>query len=217
MVTPTHPPQLPPLSQRQIWQSCFGLSASLSIAQSAQQAERPALIVTKDAQTAYRLQRELHFFSKHEIPIHYFPDWEILPYDHFSPHEDLVSQRLAVLNQCAHLSRGIILISLSTLMQRLLPTRYLHAQSFNLNISDTLNIEKFRHDLTTVGYHHVEQVFSHGEYAIRGSIIDVFPMGSQYPFRIELFDTNIESIRYFDTESQRSLDKCEQIRLKNVV
>jgi len=211
MTSPFTPPI--PVQPRIAWTSCFGLSASLSIVSALSHTKKPSIIITKDAQTAYRLQRECRFFAPKNTPIHYFPDWEVLPYDHFSPHEDLVSERLAVLNLCQQLSQGIILISLPTLMQRCLPKSYLQSRTLSLAVGDNIQIDSFRHNLTNAGYHHVEHVFSHGEYTVRGSIIDLFPMGSTHPFRIELFDDEVESIRHFDTESQRSTEKCERIRL----
>jgi transcription-repair coupling factor (superfamily II helicase) len=163
-----------------------------------------------------KLEKEIAFFlsdnTKH-TPITLFPDWETLPYDSFSPHQDIVSQRLETLFRFTQQGEGIFIVPVNTLMQRLAPTDYLAKYLLMLNKGGTLDRDQFRRNLEQAGYLHVSQVMSHSEFSVRGSIIDLFPMGSDQPFRIDLFDDEIDSIRYFDTETQRSGEAVNEIRL----
>ena len=142
-----------------------------------------------------------------------FPDWEMLPYDIFSPHQDIISERLATLAQLPDMQRGIVVIAAPTLMQRLPPPAYILGNAFLLKVGDKLNPEAMRQRLTAAGYASVPQVMEHGEFAVRGALLDIFPMGSPAPFRIDLFDEEIESIRRFDPETQLSQDMLEKIKL----
>ena len=142
-----------------------------------------------------------------------FPDWETLPYDHFSPHQDIISERLSTLYQIPTLSSGVIITTVSTLMHQLPPRHYLDANTFMLKLGDSLNIDSLRIRLTQAGYRLVTQVREHGEFSIKGSLIDLFPMGSHIPFRIDLFDNEVDSIRSFSAETQRSIEKISEIRL----
>ena len=173
------------------------------------------VVVSADQSGAHRLMEELAFFnppgSGQEILL--FPDWETLPYDQFSPYQDIVSDRLATLVELRAMRSGILVVSMSTLMHRLLPADYLLANSLILRTGQTLETEDFRKDLGNRGYRSVSQVMEHGDVAVRGSIVDIYPMGSDAPFRLDLFDNEIDSIRIVDIETQRSLEKTGEIRI----
>ena len=160
-----------------------------------------------------RFQDELRFFCGPELYIEAFPDWETLPYDLFSPHPDIVSQRLRMLSVLPRLTKGVVIVDLETLLQRLAPQTYIDAHAFDLSVGETIDLEQFRARLAGAGYVASSQVMAPGEFAVRGSLIDLFPMGSQTPYRIDLFDRDVESIRIFDPESQRSGDKVKALRL----
>jgi len=157
--------------------------------------------------------KELEFFLGDDTPIFTFPDWECLPYDRVSPHPDIVSQRLLALHRLPHLDSGVLIIPITALMQRLAPTNYIDAHTFDLAVNDDIDIETFRQRLIDAGYYSVDTVMAAGEFAIRGGIVDVFPSGMDSPFRLDLFDTTIETIRLFDTETQRSTDTLDKIQL----
>ncbi|SIS76453.1 transcription-repair coupling factor [Neptunomonas antarctica] len=189
-------------------------AAGLLIAQAALKHQQLTLVITRNSDTASLLENEIHFYSAAQnLQILPFPDWETLPYDSFSPHQDITSTRVSTLKQLSQLKHGVVIVPISTLMHRIAPASFLHAHSLLLNTGQSLNIDKLRQQLTDSGYRAVETVHEHGEYAVRGSIIDLFPMGSDTPYRIDLFDDEIDSLRTFDPESQRSIDKIEQIRL----
>ena len=173
------------------------------------------VVVTADQSGAHRLMEELAFFNPpgSGLRILLFPDWETLPYDQFSPYQDIVSDRLATLVELRSMRSGILVVSIATLMHRLLPADYLLANSLILRTGQTLETEDFRKDLGNRGYRSVSQVMEHGDVAVRGSIVDIYPMGSDAPFRLDLFDNEIDSIRIFDIETQRSLEKTDEIRI----
>jgi transcription-repair coupling factor (superfamily II helicase) len=174
----------------------------------------PVLVICHNAQTAASLSDEIRFYgNKTDLPALQFPDWECLPYDAFSPHPDLVSERLATLNALPALKRGIVLADTGTLLHRLPPTTYVAGQSFLLDTGSKLDIEQLRGQLARAAYRHVSQVMEPGEFAIRGGIVDLFPVGSQTPFRLDLFGDQIESIREFDPQSQRSGKPLTRVRL----
>ncbi|WP_315292957.1 transcription-repair coupling factor, partial [Pseudomonas oleovorans] len=170
------------------------------------------LVMTEVSQSAERLQEELAFFAPN-LPVLHFPDWETLPYDVFSPHQDIISQRIAALYQLPQLSRGILVVPIATALHRLAPKRFLLGSSLVLDVGQTLDVEQMRTRLEAAGYRCVDTVYEHGEFAVRGALIDLFPMGSDKPYRIDLFDDEIETLRTFDPETQRSVDKVESIRL----
>ena len=159
--------------------------------------------------------RELRYFARSykDLSVLSLPDWETLPYDTFSPHQDITSQRLSALYNLPKLKRGILVVSISSLMHKLPPCRYIAANSLDLKIGEILEIEKFKEQLILSGYKVVDSVFEHGEFTVRGSIIDIFPMGSAFPYRIDLFDNEIETLRTFDPESQRSYEQVQKIKL----
>ena len=173
---------------------------------------KPLVIFTEDMATAQRLKEEIPFFSSH-LSISLLTDWETLVYDHFSAHHDLISERLATLWQLHQHLADIILIPIATALMRLAPVHYLNAHTFFIQKKQKISLEKFAQRLNLAGYQHVSQVFSPGEFTIRGGLIDLYPMGAEMPYRIELFDEEIESIRTFDPETQRSIQTLEEIRL----
>ncbi len=193
----------------------YGSSFGLVISAAAREYQGMVLVLTPDTPSASRLEEELQFYTggNDAIPLLSFPDWETLPYDTFSPYQDTISDRLATLHRLPQLERGILILPISTLMHRLAPRGYIEGGSLMLDVGDTLELDAMRHRLERNGYSCVSQVMEHGDFAVRGSLLDLYPMGSKQPYRIELFDDEVESIRTFDVDSQRSEDKVEQIRL----
>lgn len=193
----------------------YGSSFGLILATSARHHLGPILVITPDTITANRLEDELRFYcsGQQNLPILHFPDWETLPYDIFSPHQDIISERLATLYQLPRLEHGVLIVPVSTLMQRLAPREYLETHGLLVATGDRLHLETWRKQLEKGGYRCVSQVMEHGEVAFRGSLIDLFPMGSRVPYRIDLFDDEVDSLRSFDPETQRSSEQVEQIRL----
>lgn len=175
-------------------------------------ANRPLTIITASAFDAQRLLEEIPYFAP-ELSVHLLPDWETLPYDQFSPHPDLISDRLTTLYHITQNACDVIIVPLSTALIRLSPKAYLSANSFMLKKGQKLDLEALRSQCAEAGYHHVTQVISHGEFSVRGGLVDLFPMGSALPYRIDLFDDEIETIRTFDVDTQRSLYPVPEIRL----
>ena len=188
-----------------------GSSDALAIARLAAEGH-PLAVISATALDAQRLVEEVRWFSP-GLRVCLLPDWETLPYDNFSPHHDLVSERLATLYQIQRGEFDVAVAPASTALYRLCPPAYLAAYTFFLEVGKGLDPEALKAQLLTAGYAHVTQVVAPGEYCIRGGIIDLFPMGSQLPYRIDLFDTTIESIRTFDVDSQRTLYKVKDVRL----
>ncbi|WP_158969309.1 transcription-repair coupling factor [Paraglaciecola sp. L3A3] len=196
------------------WGSLQGSSNALVIANAANNADGPILLVTADTPSAIKLEKELDYFLEDQtLEVQLFPDWETLPYDNFSPHQDIVSQRLEALYRLTQGDKRIFIVPINTLMMRMAPVDYIGKYLLILKVKQKLAIDNFRSGLERAGYLHVNQVMSHSEFSIRGSIIDLFPMGSQHPFRIDLFDDEIDTIRHFDPETQRSGDKIDEIKL----
>ncbi|SDI84788.1 transcription-repair coupling factor [Ferrimonas sediminum] len=190
----------------------IGSAQSLTLSRLARQHAGISLLITQDTPSALHLEQELRYLCP-ELPVTLFPDREVLPYDSFSPHQDIVSQRLEALYRLPTLTRGLVIVPISTALVRLPPVDYVGSNVLLLEPGQTIHIDTLRHNLTQAGYHHVEQVFEHGEFAVRGSIIDLFPMGSDQPLRLDLFDDELEAIRTFDVDSQRSGGSLEQVRL----
>ena len=213
IANPLHPPIPEKAKQRLVWGNLFGSSIGLALSTLIAESKRPVVIITADTMTATRLEYEIPFFQSEPLPVIHFSDWETLPYDHFSPHQDIISDRLAALYKMPNLQQGAIITSIATLMHQLVPRDFLEGNIFLLSVGDKLNIDTTRRRLERGGYRCVSQVQEHGEYAVRGSIIDLYPMGSDSPYRIDLFDDDIDSIRTFSPESQRSLDKVDKIEL----
>ena len=173
---------------------------------------RPLLVITASAADAQRLLEEITWFDP-ALKIHLLPDWETLPYDSFSPHHDLVSERLATLYQITQQAFDIAIVPVTTALYRLPPTEYIAARTFFFKQGERLAADELRKQLTIAGYTHVTQVLAPGDYSFRGGLIDLFPMGSALPYRIDLFDDRIETIRGFDVDTQRSIYKVNEVRL----
>ena len=172
------------------------------------------LVVTNDTQQAHSLEQSIRFYGDSQATkVRLFSDWETLPYDVFSPHEDIISSRLETLLALPQLKTGIVIVSLATLIQRLPPVSFLQANSFQLKKGQQLNLIEYRKLLSQVGYRNVDTVYEHGEYAVRGAILDLFPMGSVDPVRIELFDDEVDSLRTFDPETQRSKGRLDELSI----
>ncbi len=202
---------VPPPGQRVRAPFFHGSSDALAMAQLALRA-RPLLVITENAWHAQRLLEEIPFFAP-QLKVHLFPDWETLPYDHFSPHHDLVSERLATLYQMMHGDFDVAIVPVTTALYRLTPVEYLAAHTFFFKQGEKLAAADLRQQLTLAGYTHVTQVLAPGEYCYRGGLIDLFPMGSALPYRIDLLDEEIESIRSFDVDTQKSIYKVAEVRL----
>jgi len=213
-VSPLAPPLPTKAGERLLWGRLYGSSRALAIAKAAERASGPVLVVAEDVQTTAQLQAELRFFlAGSELPVLGFPDWETLPYDQFSPLPELVSERLLTLHRLPTLERGILAAPAGALLQRLPPRAYVDSHSLILATGDRLDPDAMRRRLEQAGYQCVSQVIAHGEFAVRGSLLDLFPAGSNRPFRIDLFDEEVESIRTFDPDNQRSQDRVPHIRL----
>ncbi|MFE8071499.1 transcription-repair coupling factor [Marinobacteraceae bacterium S3BR75-40.1] len=197
------------------WGSLSGSAAALAIAESAKQHHGLTLAITQGTDEALQLEQELSFFlaGQTELELLTLPDWETLPYDMFSPHEDIISQRIRTLHRLPQIQRGLLVIPARTLMHRLAPLSFTEGNTLILEQGQTLEVEPWRLRLEAAGYRHAENVYQHGEYAVRGSVIDIFPMGSNQPYRLDLFDDEIETLRTFDPETQRSLEQTERIEL----
>jgi transcription-repair coupling factor (superfamily II helicase) len=212
--TPISSLPIPQTKQQAIfWTGLTGCAESLALANAIEQENRLFVIVTPDNQIALQLIQELAFFLQHKYPILHFPDWETLPYDVFSPLPEITSERLKTLVLLPEVKRGALVVSVNTLMHKLAPREHVLANSFAIKVGDVFDLDLNRLKLESVGYQCVSQVYSHAEFAIRGAIIDIFPMGSNTPFRIELWDEEIDTIRTFDPETQLSLEKIDQIQL----
>ncbi|MFN2308842.1 MAG: transcription-repair coupling factor [Gammaproteobacteria bacterium] len=207
------PLTLPEAPQALRWGGLYGDSLALILA-TAGAAGRPLVIVTPDSQSAEQLQAALTWFAPaDDQALLGFPDWETLPYDAFSPHQDIVSQRIACLYRLPELRHGTLILPIATLMQRVAPRDYLALNGLLLDVGQRLDLEALRSRLDQAGYRYVSQVMERGEFTVRGSLLDLYPMGADLPYRIDLLDDEVESIRSFDPETQRSIAKVEQVRL----
>ncbi|WP_242108227.1 transcription-repair coupling factor [Luteimonas aquatica] len=217
MTSASLPDLLPaPGRQRAWWRAPASASAlAWSLARAGAAHDGPLLLIARDNQSAHQLESDLHTLigENAALPVLNFPDWETLPYDRFSPHPDIVSQRLATLYRLPTLKRGIVVVPVQTLMQRLPPLSYVVGSAFDVRVGQKLDLDAEKRRLEAAGYRNVPQVFDPGDFAVRGALLDVFPMGAQVPYRVELFDDSIDTIRGFDPESQRSLDKVDAVQL----
>ncbi|MCE9678388.1 transcription-repair coupling factor [Shewanella sp. AS1] len=208
------PPKVKGVKTAQTLSQLSGAAKAITLANISANYAGLTLVITHDTPSALQLEMELKYLlAPKSIPVLLFPDRETLPYDSFSPHQDLVSQRLETLSQIPTSKQSLVIVPISTLMVRLPPQSFLTGNVLLLKKGDIYPLEQVRQRLVNTGYHLVEQVYEHGEFAVRGSIIDIFPMGANHPYRIELFDDEVESIRLFDPETQRSSDTTEAIRL----
>jgi len=201
----------PAPGQKTVAPALHGSSDALALADLARR-RHPLVVVCAEAFDTVRLAHELPWFAP-ELRILVFPDWETLPYDHFSPHQDLVSERLAALHAASTNAFDVLLVPATTMLVRLPPPSYLAAFTFFLKQGERLDLNAFRSQMTLAGYSHVTQVVSPGEYCVRGGLIDLFPMGSALPYRIDLFDDEIETLRTFDADTQRTIYPVQEIRL----
>ena len=221
MTDPKNPalpvPPLPRGSQSRAWWRAPASPTALawSIASAARAHEGPLLVVARDNHEAHQLEADLHTLlgTAGDLPVVAFPDWETLPYDQFSPHPDIVSQRLSALHRLPTLEKGIVVVPVQTLMQRLSPLKHIAGGSFDYRMGQRLDFDAEKRRLEAASYRHVPQVLDPGDFAVRGGLLDVYPMGADAPLRIELLDDTIDSLRHFDPESQRSLDRVESVQL----
>lgn len=207
------------------WPKIPTSALSLAIVELIASSKEPLIIITQDLQTASLLESELLFFldgahkakeknHSHSTPsIFTFPEWETLPYDHFSPNQDIISERLLALYKLPELKHGAVITSINALAQRLPVPAYIQQYSFVLKIGDEIDLDALRRRLEHHGYHYVTKVMEHGEFAVRGSLLDLFPMGGENPYRIDLFGQKVDSIRIFDVDSQLTTTKTNSIEL----
>ncbi|QTL41312.1 transcription-repair coupling factor [Xenorhabdus budapestensis] len=189
----------------------IGAACAIECAEIIERHPGPVLLVTKDMQNALRLRDEIPQFT--HAPINMLSDWETLPYDSFSPHQEIISTRLSTLYQLPFMMKGVLILPVNTLMQRVCPHEYLRGHALIMSKGQRLSRDKLRADLEQAGYRSVDQVLEHGEFATRGALFDLFPMGSEHPYRIDFFDDEIDSLRTFDVDSQRTLAEVEKISL----
>jgi transcription-repair coupling factor (superfamily II helicase) len=209
-------PPLPKLpGERLKWRCLHGSGFGLAVSSAVRTHTGPVVLIVSDTATAHRLEDEIRFFSgtDESPPLLHFSDWETLPYDIFSPHQDIVSERLAALYRLPNLVRGILIVPVITLMARLAPRSYLEQNSLMLQRGAQLSLEDLKTRLIIGGYRAVGQVMEHGEFAVRGSLLDLYPMGSELPYRLDFLDEEVDSIRTFDPEGQRSIAKLDEVNL----
>lgn len=200
-------------ASRPRWGKLYGASESLAITELAAQSDHLLVVVAASTTELLQLDVELRFFAGPDMPVNVLSDWETLTYDRVSPHQDIISQRIRTLYSLSGDSRGILLLTAAALMQRLPPRSFLDQHALIINQGNTLALDDFRGRLVDAGYRLVSQVEEHGEFAVRGSILDLFPMSSNNPYRVEFFDDEVETIRTFDADTQRGLEKAAQIEL----
>ena len=206
-------PVLKKQSDRILLANLPGSSPALMISECAKQQDGPLILIVNDTPSALKLSQELTYFIEDKIEVLSFPDWETLPYDHFSPHQDIISTRIETLYKLPAMQRGILIVPVTTLLLRLAPPAYLRQHTLIIKNAQKIELQTLRADLQEAGYYAVEQVMEHGEFCARGSLLDIFPMGSNTPYRIDFFDDEVDSIRPFDSESQRSLKPIKEIKL----
>jgi transcription-repair coupling factor (superfamily II helicase) len=207
-----HPPLPTTPKQRRYWTPPHGSARALLLAEAARTHEGLLVVVARDTQRAQALESELKIFAG-GLPVLHFPDWETLPYDAFSPHPEIVSQRIATLYQLPNVKRGVLVVPVATLMQRIAPRSHITGSGLVLAKGQKLDLASEQRRLEASGYRHVPQVAEPGDFAVRGALLDIFPMGTAEPYRIELFDDEVESIRSFDPETQRSQQQVDRVEL----
>ncbi len=207
------PPRPRAGQQRAFWRAPASASAlALGLAGLARAHPGLVLAVARDSHAASALENDLRVLAG-DLPIVHFPDWETLPYDLFSPHPDIVSQRVAALYRLPSVQRGVLVVPVSSLMQRLPPPSWIAGNALDLKKGGRLDMDAEKRRLEAAGYRNVPQVLDPGDFAVRGALLDLFPMGSDVPYRIELFDDVIETLRSFDPETQRSEHTVEAVKL----
>jgi transcription-repair coupling factor (superfamily II helicase) len=203
----------PATAEPAAWGRLIGASLPLAAVELAENSARPVLVLATDPRHADQLEAEIRFFADDVLPVSHFVEWETLPYDSFSPHQDIISRRLQVLAGLPDQQCGIIVASMPSLLQRLPPTDYVGARSLTLVKGQMLERQQFVDKLVSAGYLRVPQVDEHGEFAIRGSLLDIFPMGSAAPLRVDFFGDEIESLRFFDPDSQLSGETVDDVQI----
>ncbi|MGB3838139.1 MAG: transcription-repair coupling factor [Rhodanobacter sp.] len=207
-----HPPLPTTPRQRRYWLPPHGSARALLLAEAARTHEGLLVVVARDTQRAQALEAELGIFAD-DLPVLQFPDWETLPYDAFSPHPEIVSQRIATLYRLPGVKRGVLVVPVATLMQRIAPRTHITGSGLVMSKGQQLDLAAEQRRLEASGYRHVPQVAEPGDFAVRGALLDIFPMGTAEPYRIELFDDEVDSIRSFDPETQRSQQQVERVEL----
>jgi transcription-repair coupling factor (superfamily II helicase) len=198
--------------QKVHWRDLTSSGLALALTEASLNHDGLTVVITNSAKEASYQRGAIEFFSKgQDLPILIFPDWETLPYDIFSPHQDIISGRLKTLAKLPTTKQGILLVPITTIMHRLAPVDFVSSRSFHYQVGDELDRDNLQSQLNKVGYNRVDTVYEHGEFAFRGSIIDIFPMGAKSPFRLDLLDTEVESLRLFDPESQRTIESVQRI------
>jgi transcription-repair coupling factor (superfamily II helicase) len=203
--------KLPATGDQASWGGLLGASLALAIAEAARANDHVLLVLAEDPRHADQLEAEIRFFAGPDLPVEHFVEWETLPWDTFSPHQDIISQRLRVLATLPAMRHGVVIAAATVLQQRLPPVSYIAARSLSLRQGEELQREPFTESLVAGGYLRVPQVSEHGEFAVRGSLIDVFPMGADAPVRIDFFDDEIESLRWFSPEDQISGERIDAV------
>ena len=210
---PLNPPTTVRPGDRQTWGQLHGAAQALALANAARSHEGLSLVIAPDTSTAQRLESELRYFAGDQLPVLHLADWETLPYDTISPHQDIISERLRTLYRLPGTRQGILVVPVTSILQRLMPQSYLLSNSLLLEPGERLDLDALRSRLEKAGYHCVDTVYEHGEFAVRGALIDLFPMGSDYPYRIDLFDDEVETLRRFDPETQMTVEQVNRIEL----
>lgn len=199
--------------QPEPWRGLHGSSQALALLAAARAAAAPVLVVARSSHRAGTIEQDLRLLNEGNVPVWHFPDRETLPYDPFSAHPDIVAERLAALAAVSRMETGILVVAAPTLLERLPPRRHVLGQSLSLAPGQRIDVDHFREQLLHAGYDAVDQVYQSGQFAVRGSLIDLFPTGVREPIRIDLFDEDIESLRTFDPDSQRSTGELERLDL----
>ena len=202
---------LPAPAKKSVWPGLSRGSLPLFLAENLPE-HTLKIVLTQDVEQALRLQTAWQFFRPQDTAV-FLPDWETLPYERFSPHQDLVSERLSALWQLKSGQADVLFVPVATAMQKLAPVAFMAGRTFWLKAGQTLNIDALRENLVEAGYSSVTNVVATGEFAVRGGILDIFPMGSEAPYRLDMFDDEIDSIKTFDPDSQRTLAPVSEIRL----
>ena len=217
VVSPAQPRPLAPPEARagagECWYNLPGAASALALIHTASARDALTVAVVADEHRAYRLEEELRFFAPNSLAIHHFPDYETLPYDVFSPHGDIVSQRLALMVELPRMGQSILIVAADTLLQPVPPQSFVAGRAMSFAAGEQLDFHALREQLEAAGYAAVSEVRTHGEFAIRGAVMDLFPTGADQPYRLDLFDDEIDTIRAFDPDTQRSTDKIDSIRL----
>ena len=208
-----HPPQPDKTCPQVTWGQTYGSSKSLALAKAIERFAGMTLVIAPDIQSAVTLKSELTFFCDASAEIFLFPDYETLPYDALPPHEDIISDRLLILRSLLDARCRVLIVPVATFMSRLAPESFIKDRIQDLATGDQLDPEEFRNTLVHAGYQYVSQVMLHGEFAIRGSIIDLYPMGCPQPYRIDLFNDEIDTIRTFNPESQISAHQIDRFQI----